>query len=639
MALRLMRENIRKFHWVLWIVIASFVLVYGYDFVQRRESPQAQPVLKVNGTPVPLIEVQRSLQAMSRFFQNQQPEQRKLLVNMILDSLIDQILLNQLADQLQVVVSDEEVNQVLRNQIASLKDSVRKQNPKLPDDELDRQVQAYLKSALTQQGYASLVDYRQEIARSLRAQKVQELLGAPVTVSDAEIREAYEREYVTAKLEYVMVKVDRYKAPKPKEEELKAFYQAHRDRYKDKEKRRVEIYRVPVKAFLPSVTVTPKEIEAYYQDHKDEFTEPPRVHARHILISTSERSPEEAYKRAQEVLKKLHEGADFAQLAAEYSDDPGSRTQGGDLGWFTRGRMVKTFEDACFAARVGAVVGPIQTEFGYHIIEVLEKDPGGLKPLEAVRDTIREKLARPKALEMAETKARELRKALQSGKSIDDFIKAGWVVQEESPLFDADTSSVPATIRQAAFQIKKVGEYSSLIALSDGYAILRIREIRTPLPMAYKAARESVLRDWQRAKKLDLAEKDARELLQIAHQNNEDLKSAAEQLGLDLETAGPISRKDRLAVLPVSSDFTAKLWDQPVAHVLGPVSLDEQGYLVYKITERHDFDEKDLKKKEYQIRLKLIAQKRGLILQNIIKQLKAKAKIQRNEQLIRDLTS
>ncbi len=123
------------------------------------------------------------------------------------------------------------------------------------------------------------------------------------------------------------------------------------------------------------------------------------VHARHILISFSTgtkngapagRSPELALARAISITQQLQKGADFAELAKKYSDDPGSKDKGGDLGWFPRGVMVKEFEDAAFSLKPGEISDPIKTQYGFHIIQVLEKDPNH-KLDESTLKTLRQK--------------------------------------------------------------------------------------------------------------------------------------------------------------------------------------------------------------------------------------------------------
>ena len=130
--------------------------------------------------------------------------------------------------------------------------------------------------------------------------------------------------------------------------------------------------------------VTDADLEQYYSEHPDEFEE---VRARHILVRTGpgehqegedpaahkdghkEVTKEEAKKKAEGLLERIKGGADFAKLAEENSDD-GSKTQGGDLGYFQRGAMVPEFQDAAFKLKPGEVSGVVETEFGYHIIKV-----------------------------------------------------------------------------------------------------------------------------------------------------------------------------------------------------------------------------------------------------------------------------
>lgn len=129
-----------------------------------------------------------------------------------------------------------------------------------------------------------------------------------------------------------------------------------------------------------------KDIKAFYNQNKDKFNLPERVHARHILIAVAktddDKAKEEKKAKAEDVRGKLVGGADFAQLANLYSDCP-SKKYGGDLGTFARGQMVKPFEDAAFSQKLKETGPVVQTDFGYHIIQVMEKFPQGLKPLDA----------------------------------------------------------------------------------------------------------------------------------------------------------------------------------------------------------------------------------------------------------------
>ena len=123
------------------------------------------------------------------------------------------------------------------------------------------------------------------------------------------------------------------------------------------------------------------DIQAYYNDHQDEFAVPEQAHARHILLA----SEGQAWK----VLKKLrrHRGS-FEKLAASYSLDNNNKSRGGNLNWFPRGMMVKAFDDVVFSLKKKGLSKPIETTFGWHIIELLGKRPARQKPIEEVRDEI-----------------------------------------------------------------------------------------------------------------------------------------------------------------------------------------------------------------------------------------------------------
>lgn len=166
------------------------------------------------------------------------------------------------------------------------------------------------------------------------------------------------------------------------------------------------------------ITVPDADLKSYYEGHKEEFKTPEMVKARHILVKMDRTASEDGKKKTKEkatdILNKVKSGEDFAKLASEFSDDPGSKTKGGDLGFFARGRMVKPFEDAAFSLKPGEVSGLIESQYGFHIIKVEEKKESSLEPFDNVQERIRQKLLQ----ERTKTKITEfIDKAMKDSKA------------------------------------------------------------------------------------------------------------------------------------------------------------------------------------------------------------------------------
>ncbi len=150
------------------------------------------------------------------------------------------------------------------------------------------------------------------------------------------------------------------------------------------------------KEIIAKINVTEEEVKLYYKAHPEEFRTPEMVKARHILIradkNASEEDKKKAREKAEEVLKEIKAGEDFAKIAAEISDDPGSKTKGGDLGFFPKGKMVPDFEKAAFSLKPGQLSDVVQSPLGFHIIKVEEKKESVLEPYDKAKDKAREKV-------------------------------------------------------------------------------------------------------------------------------------------------------------------------------------------------------------------------------------------------------
>lgn len=183
----------------------------------------------------------------------------------------------------------------------------------------------------------------------------------------------------------------------PTEDEIEAYYDAHRFEFFLPERVRVEYLVLSLDALAENEPVSEDAIQNYYNEHIEEFSQPEERKASHILVAVSATAEEEekrkAREKAEDILEQvLQDPEQFSELAEEYSDDPGSASRGGDLGFFGRGVMVKAFEDEIFQMEPGEIRGPVETDFGFHIIQLDEIKQAKTADLEEVREQIERQL-------------------------------------------------------------------------------------------------------------------------------------------------------------------------------------------------------------------------------------------------------
>jgi parvulin-like peptidyl-prolyl isomerase len=241
------------------------------------------------------------------------------------------------------------------------------------------------------------------------------------------------------------------------------------------------------------------ELRALYEQRSSLYNMPEQVRARHILLSLgAEASAEEAAAvelRASEILTQIREGADFAALASELSEDPGSKSNGGDLGFFARGQMVKEFEDAAFSLEPGTVSELVKTEYGYHVIRVEEHRDAQQRSFEEIREEIASELM---GLEVARTENRaiadRIADAIRSGSSLEDAARAEQLtLQRSDRLQRRPDGYIPdlgasEAVMAAAFNMQP-GQSSDRVFEVDGSMVLiQVMERFAPDEAALEAA-------------------------------------------------------------------------------------------------------------------------------------------------------
>jgi peptidyl-prolyl cis-trans isomerase D len=517
-------KNLRKYSSsrgvkILYALLALSFIGWGVG-VSRQQ--HLEVVANVYGERITRRQLENQTQLLQRRFQDMLRgaalPQGLELRGQALDQLIDDALMRHEAQQLGLQVSDEDVV----NAITAMPELQR-------DGRFDRDLLERVLEMQRDRG-----EFETQVRQDLVNRRLQGLVTDGVVVSDAEILERYGRDREQVNLAFVRVPAaDLAKTVTVSDEEVAKWVADHPERYRTPERVRVRYAAYLPKDFAALAAPSDEAITAYYDEHRDDrFTAQEEVRARHILIKlppgADEKARAEARKKAEDALAKAKKGDDFAKLAEKLSDDPGSAKAGGDLGRFSRGKMVPEFEAAAFALAPGQISEIVESPFGFHIIQVEEKQPGGPKPLETVRQEIVQTLTDERGLELARRQAESDRRELVRGKSFAEV--AAGRMQETTPF--AATDEVPGVGRVKAFNdaafALRANEPSDLIETDDAiYLVEPIERLDPQVPPASELGSRPV-EDAKRARGEALAKERAEALLARAREVGLD-KAAAEQ--------------------------------------------------------------------------------------------------------------
>lgn len=336
--------------------------------------------------------------------------------------------------------------------------------------------------------------------------KVRESITGNVLISDEEMRTAYMLEFREIDLKFVGFDPVLFKAGVTvTDEEAAKYLEDNAGRFMAPLKVKAFYANVDYNDIRGSVTVNAKEIQDYYDRNLQDFAVPPEVKARHILIRSDltaadpVAAKEEAKRKAAGILKRLKQGEDFKGLAIRYSEDPGSASKGGDLGWFARGVMVKQFEGAVFTLAVDEISELVDSPFGYHIIQLLDRHDAGVEELEVVTPDIKRELVRLKARSKADEIVRALEVPFMDAVDeaalravVSPLSEVKWGV---TPLFAANDPTADSlaneTLRGVVFTMNS-GEASKAIETETGIYILKVLERVDPHVPGYTEISVSV---------------------------------------------------------------------------------------------------------------------------------------------------
>jgi peptidyl-prolyl cis-trans isomerase D len=438
-------------------------------------------------------------------------------------------------------------------------------------------------------------EFEDEVKTDIVVRRLQSLITAGVTVGDAEIRQSYLKQNIKIKFDYAVLSADELgKTINPSDGDLEAFFKKNAARYAQAvpEQRKITYFAFTPNE-LPGGAAQPgqQEIQQYFAAHQSDYSTPEQARSRHILIKVATgadaKTDAAAKAKAEGLLKQIQAGANFADLAKKNSDDPGSKEAGGELGFAQRGRMVPAFDTAIFTQKIGETA-IVKTQFGYHIVQVEERQPARTQTIGEVQPAIQATLVRQKAAQAEENYAHTLTsEAIKNG--LEKTAAAHHLEVVTTPLvaLHGVILSLPdgSQVIAKAFGSKQ-GDPPQYAQTGEGYAIFQVTGVAAAHAPSFADWKNNVLNDYRDEQLPVLLGQKTRELAEKA-KNMNDLAKAAKELGATVKTSDLVGQSGQVPDLGQVGQVAPQLFDLSVGNISGPIDAQRTG-VVAKLLDKQE---------------------------------------------------
>jgi len=619
------------------ILLGAVVLVLGGSMLLylvpqtpgTGEASSTDTLARVGDETVSTAEVRQQLAEIEQ--RNQVPKQlESLYVRQILNQLIFQKEMDYEAKRLGMRVTDQEQ----ANRIRQFLPTAYEGGNFIGRDRYAAEVQARFQ--LTVSAFEDI------IRQGLLQDKFKKLVTDGISVGPSELQDEFKYKNEKVKLDYVFIKPEDLEAKiTPDEAEIKADYEKNKSRFQVPEKRVVRYALIDLNQMRQSAQVTDDELKAQYQQNIQQYEVPNRVHAEHILLMTvgkTDAEVEEIRQKAEDVLKQAKKGTKFEDLAKKYSEDPGSKDKGGDLGWITQGQTVPEFDKTAFRLDNGKISDLVKTQYGFHIIKVLDKETAHTKPFEEVKDSIKVPMVLAKADRMASDEADQLSAAIRRSNkvSLDDLAKQYHLaIGETRPVSAVDPILELGNSKEAKDSIFRLrqDELSLPIRTDRGYLVLSVKQILPAHPGALEEVRDKIVAELKLQKGTELARTKAEDLAKRV-KAGEKFDAAAKSLGLEAKTSDLFARDGSISGAAsgkqVGAAFQLKAGD-----VGAPLNLGAN-WFVYRVAEKQEPNPADFEKQKKELTEQVLQTKRNLAFEAFRTSLEARLRQEGKLQIMSD---
>ena len=608
--------------------ILIIILVFVFWGVHTGNGPGRNDAATVNDQSISARDFQqayeRTVEQYRKQFNGALPDALVKMLNLrqqVMNQLVERTLLLQGAEKMGLRVSNEEVRTTIQTMGSFQSNGVF---------DIKRYKQLLSGSRLTP------ANFEASIRTDLLTNKVIDALGRFAQVTPVEINNRFVYDYETTTLDYLDFTGSEFtRQVKVAEDALAAFYETHKTEYKTAPQVKINYLFFAKKDAPPP---SDEAIKEYYEQHLDQYKVPERRRARHILLKTTvndnKETRAEIRKKMEKILAEAKSGKDFAELAKNYSQDK-SATDGGDLGFFVRGRMVPSFEAVAFSMEEGQISDIVETQLGFHIIKLETISYPGQFSLADKKDEIAAILAaQDNGSHAFQTAGDAYEKIILAG-SMQKYAEENKVPLNTTGFFTRDTpmkelTNKPALLA-AAFTLNK-GELSSLIEDRDGISILTIEDRKEPVVPPLADVKTQVEKDFITAEARKLAEKAAQDTLDAVN-NGTPLAKEAAKLARKIKEA-TYSRSEQPATDLPSLVLEKGLELSVNAPTPRKIITDNDTFYVIVLKERKEPAAEGLADKETELREKLLAENQRAMITAWLENLRRNSKITLNQQFL-----
>ncbi|HZI80115.1 MAG TPA: peptidyl-prolyl cis-trans isomerase [Vicinamibacterales bacterium] len=632
------RRNILK--WLLAAVVVGLSLyLVPVDWTQTETAVGALPretVATVDGHDLLAGEFQQLYVAQMQAYQQQFGG--SMNAQLLRQLGIDQQVLSQMVDE-QVAVLEAE-----------------RQGLSVSDDELAQRILAipglqengqfigearYEQLLRLQRPPMTKAQFEERFRRGIMVDRLRSAITDWMAVSDKELEDEYRKRNEKVKLQVVAFTADRFRDKVSlSDADVAAYFDAHKAEYRVGEQRSVKYLLIDRDQARSKVVVPPTDIQRYYNDNIAQYQTPEEVRASHILLKTDGKDEAAVRKRAEALLAQVKGGADFAALAKKESEDEGSKATGGDVGFFGRGRMVPEFETAAFAMQPGQTSDLVRSQFGFHIIRMVEKKAGATRPLDEVRPQIQEQLSQQIADQQISDRARQLESRIKDPGDLTEAAGEQGLMVQESGFFQRG-DPVPGLgaapqVAASAFTLAD-NAVSPPLSAQRGVAFITVAGKKDPYVPMLEEVKERVRQDAIRAKAAELSKQRATEVA-AGLSASANFTAAAKAQGLEAKDTDLITRGAAIPDVGTNAEVDKAAFSLPVGGVSGPISTPD-GTVIIKVVQRDVITPEQVKAGGEAFRAELLNERRTQFFNAYMSKAKERMKVEINPEVVSRVTS